>query len=192
MTPETPPASPGNLPIQNQPRYLIDSPSDSESSPPPPPPGQPETTYKGGDRVAYTKDSIPGRPWVVTPLNKPNLYKIESEGANQEVEIVTPLDIKPYETHIPLPGYGLSQDGQASQLQMPSINIAPVFNIPGSASMTEQQGANQTNTNETVKIPTNEFTSNDSSYSAPQTSASTPTEEAPAKMDFSNIIIKKI
>ena len=190
-TPEFEPMTPETPPVENQTGYFIDSPSDSQS-PPPAPPSQPGATYKGGDRVAYAKDSIPGRPWVVTPLNKPNLYKIESEGANQEIEIVTPLDIKPYETHIPLPGYGLPQDGQTSQLQMPSINIAPVFNIPGSTSMPEQPGANQHNTNEPVKIPMNEFASNDSSYSASQNSMTTPTEDKPTKMDFSNIIIKKI
>ena len=191
MTPETPPASPGNLPIQNQPRYLIDSPSDSESSPPPPPPGQPETTYKGGDRVSYIKDSIPGRPWIVTPLNKPNLYKIESEGANQEVEIVTPNDIKSYETHIPLPGYGLQQEGQPVQ-QIPSINIAPVFNIPGNTSMADQSTANQNSTNNSVKIPIDNFTANDSSVSASQSQESASTEDAPVKMDFNSIIIKKV
>ena len=191
--PMTPPMSPVTAP-ENRPRgYFIDTPSDDESSPPAPPITTPPTkTYKGGDRVSYVKDSIPGRPWIVTPLNKPNLYKIESEGANQEVEIVTPLDIKPYETHIPMPGYGMSQDGHMHQTQIPSINIAPVFNMPGSTSMLEQSKPNPSNTNEPVKIPTNEFTSNDTSFSTPEIPDITPKEDSSAKMDFSNIIIKKV
>jgi hypothetical protein len=191
--PMTPPMSPVTAP-ENRPKgYFIDTPSDSEYSPPALPSATPPTkTYKGGDRVSYVKDSIPGRPWIVTPLNKPNLYKIESEGANQEVEIVTPLDIKPYETHIPMPGYGMSQDGHMPQTQIPSINIAPVFNMPGSTSMLEQSNANPSNTNEPVKIPTNEFTSNDTSFSTPEIPDITPKEDTSAKMDFNNIIIKKV
>ena len=191
--PMTPPMSPVTAPETKPKGYFIDTPTDDESSPPAPPSTTPPTkTYKGGDRVSYVKDSIPGRPWIVTPLNKPNLYKIESEGANQEVEIVTPLDIKPYETHIPMPGYGMSQDGHMPQTQIPSINIAPVFNMPGSTSTLEQSNANSSNANESVKIPTNEFTSNDTSFSTPEIPDITPKEDSSAKMDFNNIIIKKV
>lgn len=199
MTPETPPPP---SPVTQPRGYFMDTPSDDESSLPPPPPGQPESspsyhpitpekTYKGGERVAYNKDSIPGRPWRVMPLNKPNLFKIESEDEHPEVEIVTGLDIKPYETHIPLPGYGASQTGQALQTTVPSINIAPVFNMPGSASTTEASSSTQHHANESVKIPTNDFISNDSTVTDSQSSG-TPKEDSQSKMDFNNIIIKKV
>ena len=128
---------------------------------------------------------MPGRAWTVTPLNKPNLFKIESECANQEVEIVTPLDIKPYDTHIPLPGYGLQQGQQPFQ-QIPSINIAPVFNMPGNTTTSEQPSMSNTNNNDSVKIPTNEIVPNVSS------SESSNIEDSPAKMNFDSIIIKKV
>jgi len=187
--PVTPPMTPPMTPVSNseiRPKtFFVDTPSDDESSPPPPPPT--DKIYKGGDRVSYMKDKIPGRPWIVTPLNKPNLYKIESEGANQEIEVVTPLDIKPYETHIPLPGYG-----EIPPPQIPSINIAPVFNIPGNTSMSGQPNMNQNNTNDAVKIPTNDFISNDPSISLPDIPDTTQKENSSAKMDFNNIIIKKV
>jgi len=188
--PMTPPMAPPMTPPETKRKgYFIDTPSDSEYSPPTPPPSEPTTpekTYKGGDRVSYIKDSVPGRPWIVTPLNKPNLYKIESEGANQEVEIVTPNDIKSYETHIPLPGYGLQQ-GQQPMQQIPSINIAPVFNMPGGNTTTsEQPSMSNTNNNDSVKIPTSEIVPN-----TPSTESSR-VEDSPAKMDFNSIIIKKV
>ena len=193
MTPDTPP------PVSSQKGRFIDTPSDDESIPPPPPgqpddsssyhPITPEKTYKGGERVSYNKDTIPGRPWRVTPLNKPNLFKIESEGPNQEVEIVTPLDIKPYETHIPLPGYGVPQNSQST---IPSINIAPVFNMPGSTSIPEMSNANQNASNESVKIPMNDFVSNDKSFSATEPLESASEEDTSSKMDFNKIIIKKV
>ena len=54
------------------------------------------------------------------------------------------------------------------------------------------QTPNPSNTNEPVKIPTNEFTSNDTSFSTPEIPDITPKEDSSAKMDFSNIIIKKV
>ena len=190
-TPDFEPMSPATAPITKPKGYFIDTPSDSENSPPTPPslPNTPEKTYKGGERVSYNKDTIPGRPWRVTPLNKPNLFKIESEGPNQEVEIVTPLDIKPYETHIPLTGYSVPQNGQST---IPSINIAPVFNMPGSTSMPEMSNANQHTSNETIKIPANDFVSNDKSFSAAEPLESAPEEDTSSKMDFNKIIIKKV
>jgi hypothetical protein len=192
MTPETTPFVSPQMMKRGQ---FMDTPSDDESSPPLPPsqpetspsyhPITPEKTYKGGDRVSYVKDSTPGRPWIVTPLTKPNLYKIESEGANQEVEIVTPFDIKPYETHIPLPGYGLQQEGQQMQ-QIPSIHIAPVFNMPGNTTSSEQPSISTTNHSETIKIPTTDVVSNE------QSSENSRVEDSPAKIDFNNFIIKKV
>ena len=58
--------------------------------------------------------------------------------------------------------------------------------------MLEQSKPNPSNTNEPVKIPTNEFTSNDTSFSTPEIPDITPKEDSSAKMDFSNIIIKKV
>ena len=76
--------------------------------------------------------------------------------------------------------------------ELPSINIAPVFNIPGNTSMADQSTANQNSTNNSVKIPIDNFTANDSSVSASQSQESASTEDAPVKMDFNSIIIKKV
>uniref|UniRef100_A0A6C0IJB7 DNA-directed RNA polymerase n=1 Tax=viral metagenome TaxID=1070528 RepID=A0A6C0IJB7_9ZZZZ len=194
--PITPEMNPPGTPEMNPPgtpEYGIDEkpPSSYASSygTPPPPPSQPESnpsrTFKGGDRVIYGKDNIPGRSWVVTPLNKSNLYKIESEGANSEVEVVTALDLKPYETHIPFPGYGASQQGQLSA-QMPSIHISPVFHIPGSVPSQSQTSSSQDS------VPM-QFTSQDSVPTV-QTQENVKSEDSipESKMDFSNLIIKKV
>jgi DNA-directed RNA polymerase II subunit RPB2 len=200
-SPEYQPTTP-EMPPPGTPEYGIDqkAPSSYASSygtPPPPPPGQPESSasyhpitpedsatkiYKGGDRVTYNKDSLPGRAWSVTPLNKPNLYKIESEGANQEVEVVTALDVKPYETQIPLPEYG-----QSSTTQPPSIYISPVFNIPANTT-SQQQTYSDNRQSDSVEIPSQE------SVSTIQVPENTKSEDSPveSKTDFSNLIIKKV
>jgi hypothetical protein len=170
-SPPAPPSAP--YPENSSPSYHPITPEEDEAK-----------TYKGGEKVTYKKDSIPGRPWVVSRLTNPNLYKIESEGPNSEIEVVTPLDIKPFEKQMVLPDYG-----QSSQ-QIPTINIAPVFNLPvNTTSDPVMTSAEETH----MKIPTQEIIPTVATNNSSSSSSDSASEEKPsANVDFNNIIIKKL
>ena len=170
-SPPAPPSAP--YPENSSPSYHPITPEENEAK-----------TYKGGEKVTYKKDSIPGRPWVVSRLTNPNLYKIESEGPNSEIEVVTPLDIKPFEKQMVLPDYG-----QSSQ-QIPTINIAPVFNLPvNTTSDPVMTSAEETH----MKIPTQEIIPTVATNNSSSSSSDSASEEKPsANVDFNNIIIKKL